>query len=60
VSGIFGRILLTFLSAVDEFNHPMKLSLEATMINQNFSQQILKEPVEPELRKTVRSCFVID
>ena len=25
----------------DEINHPDKLSLEATMINQNFSQQIL-------------------
>ena len=28
---------------VDEINHPDKLSLEATVINQNFSQQILKE-----------------
>lgn len=35
---------------VDSINHPQKLSLEATMINQNFSQQVLKEDVE--LRKT--------
>jgi len=28
---------------VDSINHPEKLSLEATMINQNFSQQVLKE-----------------
>lgn len=27
---------------IDEMNHPDKLSLEATMINQSFSQQILK------------------
>ena len=27
----------------EEINHPEKLSLEATAINQNFSQQILKE-----------------
>ena len=27
----------------DEINHPEKLSIEATMINQNFSQQVLKE-----------------
>mmetsp|Transcript_21070 Transcript_21070/g.21767 ORF Transcript_21070/g.21767 Transcript_21070/m.21767 type:complete len:580 (+) Transcript_21070:69-1808(+) len=31
---------------IDEINHPEKLSLEATVINQNFSQQILKEPSE--------------
>jgi translation initiation factor 3 subunit D len=37
---------------VEEFNQPTKLSLEATMINQNFTQQILKEG-EPEFRKTV-------
>ena len=28
---------------IDEINHPEKLSIEATMINQNFSQQVLKE-----------------
>lgn len=31
---------------VEEFNHPEKLSLEATLINQNFSQQVLIEPSE--------------
>ena len=30
----------------DEVNYPEKLSLEATMINQNFSQQVLMEPTE--------------
>ena len=35
-----------------EINHPEKLSLEATMINQNFSQQVLKEP-SSETRRTV-------
>ena len=35
----------------DEINHPDKLSLEATMINQNFSQQVLREA--PDARKTV-------
>merc|ERR1711871_1895844 len=30
----------------EEINHPEKLSLEATAINQNFSQQILKESSE--------------
>lgn len=30
----------------DEINHPDKLSVEATMINQNFSQQILKDPLD--------------
>lgn len=38
---------------IDEINHPEKLSLEATMINQNFSQQIIKEGSETT-RKTVR------
>eukprot|EP01035_Chromulina_nebulosa_P017370 gene17370-22918_t len=33
----------------DEFNHPGKLSIEATAINQNFSQQILQN--KPEKRK---------
>jgi len=27
----------------DEINHPEKLSLEATMINQNFTQQVLSD-----------------
>jgi translation initiation factor 3 subunit D len=36
----------------DSINHPHKLSIEATVINQNFSQQVLKDDVE--LRKTVR------
>mmetsp|Transcript_12129 Transcript_12129/g.12200 ORF Transcript_12129/g.12200 Transcript_12129/m.12200 type:complete len:585 (+) Transcript_12129:62-1816(+) len=35
---------------LDEINHPEKLSLEATMINQNFSQQVVKEGTES--RKT--------
>lgn len=35
----------------ESINHPQKLSLEATMINQNFSQQVLKD--DGELRKTV-------
>jgi translation initiation factor 3 subunit D len=30
---------------VDEINHPEKLSIEATMINQNFSQQVLKDDI---------------
>lgn len=30
---------------VEDYNTPEKLSLEATMINQNFSQQVLKAPV---------------
>ena len=38
----------------DEINHPDKLSLEATMINQNFSQQVLMD-VEG-VKKTV-SCI---
>jgi Eukaryotic translation initiation factor 3 subunit 7 (eIF-3) len=37
---------------IDEINHPEKLSIEATMINQNFSQQVLKEN-DPASRKTV-------
>lgn len=36
----------------EEINHPEKLSLEATMINQNFSQQVLIEPSE-STRKNV-------
>lgn len=40
----------------DEINQPEKLSLEATMINQNFSQQILKDPLEG--RKMVRLCLL--
>lgn len=39
----------------DEINHPDKLSLEATMINQNFSQQVLMD-VEG-VKKTV-SCIL--
>jgi translation initiation factor 3 subunit D len=42
---------------IDEINHPEKLSIEATMINQNFSQQILKDPTEG--RKLVRPFFFI-
>jgi translation initiation factor 3 subunit D len=41
----------------DEINQPEKLSLEATMINQNFSQQILKDPLEG--RKMVRHHFLL-
>jgi hypothetical protein len=37
---------------MDEINFPDKLSLEATMINQNFSQQVLVEPSE-STRKSV-------
>ena len=37
---------------IDEINHPEKLSIEATMINQNFSQQVLKEK-DATSRKTV-------
>lgn len=36
----------------DEFNYPDKLSVEATAINQNFSQQVLSS--DPKTRKTVR------
>lgn len=35
----------------EAINHPQKLSFEATVINQNFSQQVLKDDIE--LRKTV-------
>ena len=42
---------------VESVNHPQKLSLEATMINQNFSQQILKE--DTELRKTVIFIYIL-
>lgn len=46
---------------IDEFNHPDKLSLEATLINQNFSQQILLEPSEDvPSRKTVSSLSCCD
>jgi translation initiation factor 3 subunit D len=37
----------------EEINYPEKLSVEATMINQNFSQQVLKDK-ELEGRKVVR------
>lgn len=37
---------------VDEINHPHQLSMEASMINQNFSQQVLKDiNDEGEIRK---------
>jgi translation initiation factor 3 subunit D len=36
---------------IEEINHPDKLSIEATAINQNFSQQILKD--DNESRKSV-------
>lgn len=36
---------------VDELNYPDKLSLEATMINQNFSQQVLQDPLIENVRK---------
>lgn len=39
---------------VDEYNHPDKLSVEATLINQNFTQQILMDPSVGQ-RKSVRS-----
>ena len=35
---------------IDEFNHPLKLSIEATAINQNFSQQILLSKLEARKR----------
>lgn len=43
---------------IDIINHPEKLSLEATMINQNFSQQILKE--DSEVRKTVSLIYLCE
>jgi translation initiation factor 3 subunit D len=39
----------------DEINHPDKLALEATLINQNFSQQIVLNDSSEENRKSV-SC----
>ena len=40
---------------VDEINHPHKLSIEASMINQNFSQQVLRDyRDDPE---TIRKRF---
>jgi translation initiation factor 3 subunit D len=41
----------------DEINQPDKLSIEATVINQNFSQQILKDPLEG--RKLVCSLVIL-
>jgi hypothetical protein len=41
---------------VDEINHPYKLSLEATMINQNFSQQVLRD--DKEARKQVEPVYL--
>ena len=41
----------------EEINHPEKLSLEATMINQNFSQQVLMEM--DGVRKTVSDFFLL-
>ncbi len=41
----------------DEINHPDKLSVEATMINQNFSQQVLMDNVDG-VRKTVSTSHV--
>lgn len=41
----------------EDINHPEKLSLEATVINQNFSQQILKDPSEG--RKSVSFYYFI-
>lgn len=37
---------------LDEYNHPGKLSIEATVINQNYSQQILR-PIGVTTRKKV-------
>lgn len=42
---------------VEEFNHPEKLSLEATLINQNFSQQVLVEPSEDAPSRKSVSVF---
>jgi translation initiation factor 3 subunit D len=45
---------------IDEMNHPHKLSLEASMINQNFSQQILKDlrdDADNTIRKKVDMSF---
>ena len=42
----------------DEINHPDKLSVEATMINQNFSQQVLMDNVDG-VRKTVSILLVV-
>jgi translation initiation factor 3 subunit D len=36
---------------MDEFNHPINLSREATAINQNFSQQILLQSTETSSKK---------
>jgi hypothetical protein len=41
----------------DAINHPDKLSLEATMINQSFSQQVLMEV--DGVRKTVSGCSTL-
>ena len=42
----------------DEINHPDKLSVEATMINQNFSQQVLMDNVDG-VRKSVSTDLVL-
>lgn len=43
----------------EEYNHPDKLSLEATLINQNFSQQVLMDPADG-IRKAVSFRFSFD
>ena len=42
----------------DEINHPEKLSIEATMINQNFSQQVLKENDLASRKKVLIRIFL--
>ena len=41
-----------------QINHPEKLSLEATMINQNFTQQVLIQE-DGDSRKTVCRCMYV-
>ena len=41
----------------DEINHPLSLSIEASMINQNFSQQVLKDLRDVESEAMIRKKF---
>jgi translation initiation factor 3 subunit D len=43
---------------IDEYNHPEKLSQEATAINQYFTQQVLLDPADAD-RKTVSILIII-
>lgn len=43
---------------VDEINHPDKLAIEATTVNQNFSQQVLTENDLERKKVSASDCFL--